>query len=107
MDLLETFWDGTVQLSTDAHEMRMGHWVYAPKCVDISTGRSLFDLTGKHWDLMSVAVTDDSLDLRLRKYPGDRPEVVLQIWRDGLDVRLGGRRVACEDLEQRLDEARN
>jgi hypothetical protein len=85
--------------------MRMSHWVYAPRFADISAGQVLFDLTGKLWDLMDVTETEDVLDLRLRKYPGDRPAVNLQVQRNGRVLLISGERVDATELERHLDAA--
>lgn len=92
-------------MSVEPHEMRMSHWVYAPKFADMSAGRVLFDLTGKLWDLMAVTETEDVLALRLRKYPGDRPEVNLQVRRNGRVFLISGRPVDAMELERHLDAA--
>jgi hypothetical protein len=105
MDRAKTYWDGEIQVSVEPHEMRMSHWVYAPKIADVSSGRVLLDLTGKLWDLMDITETDDALSLRLRKYPGDRPEVNLQMQRNGRVLLISGRPVDGAELERHLDAA--
>jgi hypothetical protein len=101
----KTYWGGEVEVTVEPHEMRMSHWVYAPRFTDMATGRVLFDLTGKLWDLMGVTETDDALDLRLRKYPGDRSEVTLQMQRNGRALLISGQLVDAADLERHLNDA--
>lgn len=105
MDRANTYWGGEVEVSVAPHEMRMSHWVYAPKVTDISADRMLFDLTGKLWDLMAVIETEDSLDLRLRKYPGDRSEVSLLVRRNGRVLLISGQPVNGEEIERYLEAA--
>ncbi|WP_147281785.1 hypothetical protein [Dyella solisilvae] len=83
----------------------MSHWVYAPKFADISGEQILFDLTGKLWDLISVSESEDALDLQLRKYPGDRPQVTLQVQRKGRVILVAGKPVDGAELERHLDTA--
>ena len=98
------YWTGAIEVTVEPHEMRMSHWVYAPKVVDVATGAVLLDLTGKPWDLVSVTEHPDALVFELRKYPGDRPGVTLQISRDRLEIRIGNHLVE-EDVERHLDAA--
>jgi hypothetical protein len=98
------YWDGAVEVTVEPHEMRMSHWVYAPRVVDVLTGTTLLDVTGKPWDLVSVTENPDALVLELRKYPGDRPGVTLQISRDSLELRVGSH-VVEGDLERYLEAA--
>ena len=67
------------KVSTEAHEMKMSHWVYAPKIENIETGEVLLDLTGGLWDLVAVGEDGNRLKLQMRKYPGSSPEVVVAI----------------------------
>jgi hypothetical protein len=105
MERSTSYWNGGVEVIVEPREMRMSHWVYAPKLVDASAGSVLLDLTGKLWDLVSVTDSGDSLILRLRKYPGDRPEVVIQILRDGRKIVVEGNVVDSEKLEIHLEAA--
>ena len=105
MDQAKTYWGGEVEVCVEPREMRMSHWVYAPKVTDISADRVLLDLTGKLWDLIDVTETEDALDLRLRKYPGDRSVVNLLVQRNGRVLSIGGRPVHGEELERHLDAA--
>lgn len=105
MDQTETYWGGEIEISVEPHEMRMSHWVYAPKVIDVSARRVLFDLTGKLWDLTAVTETEDSLLLRLRKYPGDRTEVGALIQRNGRVLLISGQPVDEAEIERYLDAA--
>ncbi|UPG91794.1 hypothetical protein L2Y96_08530 [Luteibacter aegosomaticola] len=105
MDQAASYWEGEIEISVEPHEMRMSHWVYAPKVTDISAGRVLFDLTGKLWDLTAVTETEESLLLRLRKYPGDRPEVDLLIQRNGRGLLISAQPVDEAEIERYLDAA--
>lgn len=67
------------RVSTEAHEMKMSHWVYAPKIENLETGEVLLDLTGGLWDLVAVSEEGDRLNLQMRKYPGSSPEVIVAI----------------------------
>jgi len=70
------------KVSTEAHEMKMSHWVYAPKIENLETGEVLLDLTGDLWDLVAVSEEGNRLKLQMRKYPGSSPEVIVAIETD-------------------------
>jgi hypothetical protein len=105
MELFGTYWQGEVFLETEAHEARNSCWVYSPRFVESSTSHTIFDLRGTLWDLMSVVESDEALLLEMRKYPGDRPPVILTIQRKGLNLYLGALHVVAEELRTSLDSA--
>ncbi|CAI9007484.1 hypothetical protein [Pseudomonas chlororaphis] len=92
-------------ISVEPHEMRMSHWVYAPKVVDGRNGRVLLDLSGGPWDLVSSALSTAAVKLLLRKYPGDREAVCLSIRLVDNSLWLEGTAVAAEDIERALERA--
>ncbi|MDI5830955.1 hypothetical protein [Shewanella xiamenensis] len=70
MMLTEQFFlQGRVKLETIPHEMRMSHWVYAPRLTDMKSGQVLLDLIGQCWDCQSAIERDNALCLTLDGYP--------------------------------------
>ncbi|MFW9081310.1 hypothetical protein ACOI9X_18880 [Pseudomonas sp. P2757] len=97
--------DGRIAITVEPREMRMSHWLYAPRVVD-QQQRTLVDLSDSLWDL--ITITDDTpgeITLLLRKYPGDRQPVMLSIRLDDGLLRLEGRCVDPAMLESALDAA--
>ncbi|WP_025108886.1 hypothetical protein [Pseudomonas sp. H1h] len=84
-------------------EMRMSHWLYAPRVVDQQSGRVLLDLSDSLWDLLSTAdETASGIDLVLRKYPGDGPALTLSVSLEDGQLRIAGRLVDAAMLESAL-----
>ncbi|SDZ67644.1 hypothetical protein [Pseudomonas sp. NFIX28] len=92
-------------ISVEPHEMRMSHWVYAPRVVDARDGRVLLDLSGGPWDLVSSAPSTAAVELLLRKYPGDGEALCLSIRLADNSLWLAGQPVAAEGLARALDKA--
>ncbi|AZE48686.1 hypothetical protein C4K04_3014 [Pseudomonas chlororaphis] len=92
-------------ISVEPHEVRMSHWVYAPRVVDARDGRVLLDLSGGRWDLVSSSPSTAAVKLLLRKYPGDREALRLSIRLADNSLWLEGTPVAAEDIEQALERA--
>ncbi|KAF1066042.1 MAG: hypothetical protein GAK45_02037 [Pseudomonas citronellolis] len=105
MSLVQTCWDGRLELRLSPHEMRMSHWVHAPTLVEVASGRVLFDLADSTWDLLRLEEHPDALHLWLRQYPGDRGEVLLQVRRADHGLLIDGQTVAADALAQRLQAA--
>ncbi|MCF5704948.1 hypothetical protein [Pseudomonas syringae] len=98
--------DGRVAITVEPREMRMSHWLYAPKVVDQQRQQVLLDLSDSLWDLIATAdETPDSIELMLRKYPGDRGSVMLSVGLDSGELKLGGQSVASSQLLSALDSA--
>ncbi|MGE1174908.1 hypothetical protein [Pseudomonas sp. BW7P1] len=95
--------NGRLAITVEPREMRMSHWLYAPRVVDQQRNQTLLDLSASQWDLNSSKETADGIDLLLRKYPGDKPAVTLSVSLDGGALRLEGRRVDSAGLEAALD----
>jgi hypothetical protein len=90
-------------ITVEPREMRMSHWLYAPRVVDRQSGRVLLDLSDSLWDLLSTAdETGTGIDLLLRKYPGDRPAVTLSVSLEDGQLRIAGRLVDASMLESAL-----
>lgn len=101
----QNYCNGRLRVSLEPREMRMSHWLYAPKVEDLGQGRVLLDLSSGQWDLLAADESALGLDLRLRKYPGDRREVTLNIHLADLSLWLDGQAVAEAELEAALDAA--
>ncbi|EJN35790.1 hypothetical protein [Pseudomonas sp. GM80] len=100
--------DGRVAISVEPREMRMSHWLYAPKVVDQQRQQVLLDLSDSLWDLIATAdETPDSIELMLRKYPGDRGSVMVSVGLDSGELRIGERRVDAGQLLAALDSTLN
>ncbi|AMS17675.1 hypothetical protein PUP66_14020 [Pseudomonas chlororaphis] len=92
-------------ISVEPHEMRMSHWVYAPRVVDARDGRVVLDLSGGPWDLVSCSPSTAAVELLLRKYPGEREAVCLSIRLADNSLWLEGTAVATENIEGALERA--
>jgi hypothetical protein len=100
--------DGRVAITVEPREMRMSHWLYAPKVVDQQRQQVLLDLSDSLWDLIATAdETPDSIELMLRKYPGDRGSVMVSVGLDSGELRIGERRVDAGQLLAALDSTLN
>jgi hypothetical protein len=100
--------DGRVAITVEPREMRMSHWLYAPKVVDQQRQQVLLDLSDSLWDLIATAdETPDSIELMLRKYPGDRGSVMVSVGLDSGELRIGERRVDAGQLLAVLDSTLN
>lgn len=71
--------NGRLEVLTIAEEMRMSHWIYAPKIIDRQSGAVLLDLSGDLWDLVAVKESPNAITLIMRKYPGTAPQAELVI----------------------------
>lgn len=63
------FLQGRLKLETIPHEMRMSHWVYAPRLTDMQSGQVLLDLVGQCWDCQFAIERDNTFCLTLDGYP--------------------------------------
>ena len=98
--------DGRIAITVEPREMRMSHWLYAPRVVDQQRQQVLLDLTDSLWDLIGTAQeTVRGIDLLLRKYPGDRASVTVSIDLDGGVIRVGARLIEPAHLLATLDSA--
>ena len=62
-------------------EMKMSHWVNCPRLVFTRTQETILDLSSSSWHADQVIWRDDScgVTLLLRRYPGDMPDVRLEV----------------------------
>lgn len=98
--------DGRIAITVEPREMRMSHWLYAPRVVDQQRQQVLLDLSASLWDLIGTAQeTVSGIDLLLRKYPGDRASVTVSIDLDGGVIRVGARLIEPAHLLATLDSA--
>ena len=98
--------EGRLVITVEPREMRMSHWLYAPRMVDRQREQVLLDLTGSLWDLIGTAnETANGIDLLLRKYPGDRASVTLSVELVSGALKLGSRAVDPAQLLSALDSA--
>lgn len=101
----QTYCNGRLSISLAPREMRMSHWLYAPRVDDLVRGVVLLDLSAAQWDLLAADESALGLELRLRKYPGDRREVTLSIHLADNSLWLDGQALAACELEAALDAA--
>lgn len=98
--------EGRLAITVSPREMRMSHWLYAPRVVDLQHQRVLLDLSESLWDLLGTAdETANGIELVLRKYPGDRASVRLSVELDSGELKLGGQPVDPSQLLSVLDSA--
>jgi hypothetical protein len=98
--------DGRLAITVEPREMRMSHWLYAPRVVDLQHQKVLLDLSESLWDLLGTAdETSNGIELVLRKYPGDRASVRLSVELDSGELKLGGQPVDPSQLLSALDSA--
>lgn len=83
METKLTYLNGHIKISLTPYEMRMSHWVNAPRVEHGLSGKELLDLSGDLWDLIRVEDGEEKVILFLRKYPGVSKEVQIVISKDG------------------------
>lgn len=96
METLSTYLGGYIKITLIPYEIRMSHWVSAPRVEDILSGKTLLDLSDELWDLLRVEEGEEKLILVLRKYPGISKEVQIVIGKDG-QMFLNG--VLCDEIQ--------
>lgn len=68
----ETSPDGALHVAFAGHELRMSHWVFAPRVTHVPTGEVLLDLWGAEtalWDASATFPAPGVVELTLRHYP--------------------------------------
>lgn len=96
--------EGRLAITIEPREMRMSHWLYAPRMVDRQRQQVLLDLMDSLWDLIGTTnETANGIDLLLRKYPGDRASVTLNVDLISGSLKLGGQAVDPAQLLSALD----
>ncbi|QHT71243.1 WG repeat-containing protein [Rhodocytophaga rosea] len=66
--------DGSYKVEYACNEMRMSHWVCAPRITHTKTGNIIFDLWNTSlWDGSARFAKDGNILIHLRKYPGSVP----------------------------------
>lgn len=98
---------GTYVFSVYSTEVRMSHWIDTPTLLRAATGEVIFEFSSS-WSLDAARWQDETtVELRLRKYPGDHRPPVLEAVLDlaaGTATVSGGRVVALLELERALDD---
>lgn len=98
--------DGRIAITVEPREMRMSHWLYAPRVFDQQRQQVLLDLSESLWDLIGTAnETASGIDLLLRKFPGDRSSVTVSVDLDGGVIKVGERPIESSQLLAALDSA--
>ena len=66
------------------HEMRMSHWVTSAALWERASQRLLLEIGDGLWSSEEIAWSSDShtVTVRLRRYPGDAPGIVIDIYPD-------------------------
>ena len=98
-----TYLNGRLKIITSPREMKMSHWVYAPRVVDVRQGSIILDLTDSLWDLRRVVESENNITLVIRKYPGSAPESNLQINPDEPAFLFNGKPLSASALAAELD----
>ncbi|MGA0560754.1 hypothetical protein ACO2Q8_29075 [Larkinella sp. VNQ87] len=63
--------NGTFSIIFDTFEVRMSHWIQAPRVFRVQDQAQLFDLQGDVWSADKVTwLSDSEVELYVRKYPG-------------------------------------
>ena len=106
MDELSTYFDGQIRVTAIPHEMRMSHWVYAPKVEEVATNNVLLDLTGGLWDFVGAKEEKEVLTLTLRKYPGDSKDVSVSVRKGEHSLYLKGKAYEAAALKKELETFR-
>jgi hypothetical protein len=72
--------DGKYRIEFACNEMRMSHWVCAPKIIDTQTKAVILDLWHTSlWDGSASFTQQGEIILFLRKYPGTSPGIEIKI----------------------------
>ncbi|MGF1769185.1 hypothetical protein L4D06_17620 [Enterovibrio makurazakiensis] len=103
METVLDFLSGKYRLSTTPHEMRMSHWVYAPVIIDIETNEIILNLEGNIWDLRSAGESQDSIILKLSRYPDGVTEYTVEIIPDAATAIVEGVSLSVTRIVQFLD----
>lgn len=74
--------DERYEVRLASHEMRMSHWVTSASLWERHTARVLLHLGDGLWSSEKLTWSADSRVLRvdMRRYPGDAPDLVLDIY---------------------------
>lgn len=74
--------DGRYYLLLGSTEMRMSHWVTSAALWERASGRPLLQIGDGLWSSEQIAWSADSrtVSVSLRRYPGDAPGIVLDIY---------------------------
>ncbi|MBB3228357.1 hypothetical protein FHW69_002992 [Luteibacter sp. Sphag1AF] len=102
-DDIRHYLEGRLMVEVEPHEVRMSHWVYAPRVTDVHRGVLLIDLIGSPWDLMHVEESDGGIELTMRKYPGDCDDLKLRITVEPPGLYVNGRVVEAGALSSLLE----
>ena len=94
--------DGKLRLEIEESEVRMSHWVNAPRLIMALTGDVLFDLTQSLWDIENAQETDGVLLLTLREYPGTHGSATLAVDPRSGALSVGAKQVARNELQKAL-----
>lgn len=103
MEEVNTYFDGQLRVTAVPHEMRMSHWVYAPKVEETATGNVLLDLTGGLWDIVGAKEEGEMLTLSLRKYPGNSEGISISLRKGERLLYLKGNAYEASGLKTELD----
>lgn len=106
MNEVSTYFDGQIRVTAIPHEMRMSHWVYAPKVEEVATRSVLLDLTGGLWDLVGAKEENGVLSLALRKYPGNSEGITISVRKGEGLLYLKGRAYEAAALKKELESSR-
>lgn len=103
--------DGRYCVRVTPWEARNSLWVYSPRIIDTRQGLCIFQFSDACWSAdQSTWLTPTTVELNLRKFPGDRmgQGVRVVIDCDGRVARWGsGKTVALSDLERALETLLN
>ena len=80
---------GTYAVEADPWEARNSQWVYTPRVIELTTGKTVLALSDTRWSMDSaIWVSDSEVSLRLRKFPGDHLPLHLEVLVDSQAVLM-------------------
>ena len=120
IEILSLSPDGRYQVQATPWEAGNSHWLFPPKIIDTQNGNVVFGFEDPRWSAdLSTWLSPTRVELKLRKYPGDRAplgltmiiECALRIAESGdgthielarlestLEGMLGDERVPCRTV---------
>ncbi|MFJ1300754.1 hypothetical protein ACILG0_12355 [Pseudomonadota bacterium AL_CKDN230030165-1A_HGKHYDSX7] len=105
MDAPRHHWNDEIEIVLEAREARMSHWICSPRVTHRPSGQVLLDLHDTAWDLTASVEQPDTLQLHLRRYPGNRQALTLTLRRADLALQLDDQLILPGQARTALDAA--
>lgn len=106
MDEVNTYFNGQIRVTVTPREMRMSHWVAAPKVEEVANNNVLLDITDSLWHLVDAKEENEVLTLGLLRYPGNLPRVDISVRKGERLVYLEGKAYDAVDIKNALETFR-